>query len=138
MPAHDIFHDEAKHAFEKDGWIITHEHLFIQSGGVDMYIDLGAEHLMAAQKAHRKIAVEVKSFVGASMISEFHNAVGQYIDYRIALEDEEPDRELHLAVPTDIYASFFQLPFAQRVIRSNHIHVVVFDVKQEVLVSWHE
>ncbi len=138
MPARDTFHYEARHALEHDGWIITHDQLFIQSGGAEMYIDLGAEYLIAAQKERRKIAVEVKSFVGASVISEFHSAVGQYIDYRIALEDEEPDRELYLAVPTDTYASFFQLPFTQRVIMRNHIHVVVFDVKQEVLVAWHD
>ncbi len=138
MPARDIFHYQARHAFEKDGWVITHDQMFLQSGGAEMYIDLGAEYLIAAQRASRKIAVEVKSFVAPSVISEFHSAVGQYIDYRSALEDEEPDRELYLAVPTDTYASFFQLPFAQRVITRNQIAVVVFDVTQEVLVEWHE
>lgn len=138
MPARDIFHYQARHAFENDGWIITHDQLFLQSGGAEMYIDLGAEHLIAAQKDVRRIAVEVKSFVAPSVISEFHTAVGQYIDYRIALEDEDPERELYLAVPADTYTSFFQLPFTQRVITRNHIRVVVFDVTQEVLVSWHE
>ncbi len=96
MPARDIFHYQARHAFEKDGWVITHDQMFLQSGGAEMYIDLGAEYLIAAQRASRKIAVEVKSFVAPSVISEFHSAVGQYIDYRSALEDEEPDRELYL------------------------------------------
>lgn len=138
MPARDIFHDQARHALEKDGWVITHDPLFMQSGGVDIYIDLGAEYLIAAQKDQRKIAVEVKSFVAPSVISEFHSAVGQYIDYRSALEDEEPERELYLAVPTDMYESFFQLPFVQRVLTRNQIRVVVFDVTQEVIVQWHE
>lgn len=41
-----------------------------------MYIDLGAEKLIAAQRDQEKIAVEVKSFLRGSAISEFHTAVG--------------------------------------------------------------
>ncbi|MDM8517190.1 XisH family protein [Desulfobacterales bacterium HSG16] len=138
MPAKDVFHYQARHALEKDGWVITHDQFFIQSGGVEIYIDLGAEHLIAAQKERQKIAIEVKSFVAPSIISEFHTAVGQYIDYRSVLEDEEPDRKIYLAVPSDIYESFFQLPFAQRVMTRNQIYVMVFDVTQEVIVQWHD
>lgn len=75
MPARDIFHDQARHALEKESWIITHDQFFMQSGGVEIYIDLGAECLIAAQKDRRKIAVEVKSFVAPSVISEFHTAL---------------------------------------------------------------
>jgi XisH protein len=34
-----------------------------------MYIDLGSEKIIAAQKDEQKIAVEIKSFIGASTIS---------------------------------------------------------------------
>ncbi len=138
MPAQDIFHTQAKHALEHDGWVITHEQMFLQSGGAEIYIDLGAEYLLAAEKDRRKIAVEVKSFVAPSVISEFHTAMGQYIDYRSVLQDEDPERVLYVAVPSDVYASFFLLPFAQRVVTRNQIRVVVFDVAQEVIVQWHE
>jgi XisH protein len=45
------------------------------------------------------MAVEIKNFVSASKISEFHMALGQFINYRTALRVEEPNRTLYLAVP---------------------------------------
>jgi hypothetical protein len=50
-----------------------------------MYIDLGAEKVLEAEKEGQKIAVEVKSFMEASLMSAFHLALGQFIDYRHAL-----------------------------------------------------
>ncbi len=70
MSARDIFHDSVKHALEKDGWTVTHDPLLLEFGGVEMQVDLGAEKLLAAEKAGRKIAVEPKSFVGPSNISD--------------------------------------------------------------------
>jgi len=50
MPARDIFHQAVKSALQKEGWIITHDPLSITAGGVDLYIDLGAERLLAAER----------------------------------------------------------------------------------------
>ncbi|MBJ7899216.1 MAG: hypothetical protein GC158_04645 [Cyanobacteria bacterium RI_101] len=58
-------------------------------------IDLGAESTIAAQRDQEKIAVEIKSFITDLEISEFHTALGQYLNYVQALEEEEPDRALH-------------------------------------------
>ena len=41
-------------------------------------IDLGAERLIGAEKLGKKIAVEVKSFLSASALSDFHTALGQF------------------------------------------------------------
>lgn len=98
-----------------------------------MKIDLGAEKLLAAEKGARRIAVEVKSFVGLSTISEFHTAVGQFFNYKIALEQLEPERVLYLAVPNDIYCNFFTDSFVQKVIARLQIKLLVFVVeKQEI------
>jgi Holliday junction resolvase-like predicted endonuclease len=98
--AKDIFHDAVKTALQKDGWQITHDPYRLRYGIADVYIDLAAEGAIAAEKEGRKIAVEVKSFVSGSTISEFHTALGQFLNYRIALEgSEEPNRMLYLAVP---------------------------------------
>ena len=105
--ARDLFHDIVRSGLEKDGWIITDDPLSIRCGGVDIQIDLGIEKLVAAEKGAAKIAVEIKNFVSASKISEFHTALGQFINYRTALRLEDPDRILYLAVPSAIYNSFF-------------------------------
>ncbi len=58
-----------------------------------MSIDLAAEKLIAAERENEKIAVEVKSFLEkSSAISEFHTALGQFINYRGALRRREPER----------------------------------------------
>jgi len=54
----------------------------LSAGGVEMYVDLGAEKLIAAEKNGKKIAVEIKNFLATSNISEFHTAVGQFLNYR--------------------------------------------------------
>ena len=72
MAAKDKFHNVVKIAIEKDGWTITDDPLFIRAEDVDFYIDLGAEKVLAAEKAGQKIAVEIKSFLGASEVNEFH------------------------------------------------------------------
>ena len=103
--AKDLFYNTVKNALQKDGWQITHDPYQLRYGAVDVYIDLAAEtEAIAAEIAGRKIAVEVKSFAGSSIISEFHVALGQFLNYRVALEvSSEPERVLYLAVPTDTY-----------------------------------
>lgn len=121
----------------KDGWIVTHDPLQIKVGGVDMEIDLGAERLLAAEREGKKIAVEVKSFLtSASAISEFHTALGQFINYRGALRREEPDRVLYLAVPDLTYNSFFQLDFPASMLKENEVKLIVYDIELEKIVQW--
>ena len=113
--AKDIFHQQVKTALIKDGWIVTHDPLTIRiSEAVKLQIDLAAESAIAAERNTEKIAVEIKSFIGDSDISAFHTALGQYLNYYQALEEQEPDRVVYLAVPDETYQDFFQLPFIQR------------------------
>ncbi|MGD2180718.1 element excision factor XisH family protein [Lusitaniella coriacea LEGE 07167] len=62
--------------------------IYIKVGGAEMYVDLTAEKLITAQKAERKIAVEIKSFLRESEITEFHLALGQFSNYRLALKQK--------------------------------------------------
>ncbi len=90
MPVKDKFHEAVRTALEREGWTITADPLYLEFGGVDVFVDLAAEKVIAAEKQGRKIAVEVKSFIAPSIISEFHTALGQFINYRIILEAQEP------------------------------------------------
>ena len=40
MSAKDIFHNSVRSALEKEGWIITHDPLFIKVKELDFFIDL--------------------------------------------------------------------------------------------------
>ncbi|HBE19054.1 MAG TPA: fatty-acid oxidation protein subunit alpha [Cyanobacteria bacterium UBA11149] len=125
-----------RNGLEKEGWIITDDPLRIKAGGADMEIDLGAEKVIAAEKGEEKIAIEIKSFIGASNISDFHTAMGQFINYRVALEERDPDRILYLAVPLGVYRRFFILPFVQTIIKRFQIKLIVYDPVNEVLLEW--
>ncbi len=136
MPAKDIFHSAVRNALIKEGWTITDDPLFIEFGGIDLYIDLGAEKIIAAQKDGMKIAVEIKSFAGVSLIYEFHRALGQYINYREALKMEEPGRRLYLAIPSDIYTNFFSLELIRLVTETCKISLIIYSAEEEVIIKW--
>jgi len=91
VSAKDIFHEAVKQALRKEQWIITDDPLKLEFGNVKFKIDLGAEKLIAAQKNSEKIAVEIKSFLNPSAITDFYSALGQFLSYRIALEALEPE-----------------------------------------------
>jgi hypothetical protein len=136
MSALDKFHNVVKHALIKDGWTITHEPLYLDYGGVDYSVDLGAEKLIGAEKQGQRIAVEVKSFLGDSVTYEFHQIVGQFTDYRIMLSQTQPERILYIAVPSDIYRSFFQLPFIQLVLQDIQMKLVIYNIHEEMIETW--
>lgn len=81
--ARDLFHNSVRTALEKEGWTITHDPYHLRYSVADIYINPAAEETLAAEKDGRKIAVEIKSFMGASAISEFHKALGQFLKYQI-------------------------------------------------------
>jgi hypothetical protein len=127
-------------ALIKDGWQITHDPLKLEVGGVKLEIDFGAEKLLegviAAERDNEKIAVEVKSFVSNSPTNEMHTALGQFIAYRSALSEIEPDRKLYLAVPIVVYRDFFQLRFPRRLVEENNIILVIYDPLLQEILQW--
>jgi hypothetical protein len=134
--ARDLFHQVVKDALIKEGWAITHDPFPIDYGDVQMQIDLGAEILLAATKDKAMIAVEIKSFINPSAISEFHTAVGQYLNYRRALRAQEPGRILYLAVPSQTYEEFFRLRFIQEGIEEYQIDLLIYDIEDRSIVKW--
>ncbi|MBD2302893.1 XisH family protein [Nostoc sp. FACHB-87] len=137
MSARDKFHYAVKQGLEKEGWVITHDPLRIEFGEEDkISIDLGAEKLIAAEKYEQKIAVEVKSFLSDSAIFDFHLALGQFLNYRLVLEETEPERLLYLAVPLEAYESFFYRDLPQASIRRYQIKLIIYDSRNEVIIKW--
>lgn len=57
MPAKDLYHDTVKNALIKDAWNITDDPYVLAIGKRDLFVDLGAEKLIYAEKGNQKIAV---------------------------------------------------------------------------------
>ena len=136
MSAKDLFHDAVRRGLEKDSWQITDDPLELGWEEVKVKIDLAAERLIAAERDQQKIAVEIKSFISTSAISDFHTALGQFLNYRIMLEVNEPDRKLYLAIPLDAYETFFQSRFAQAAIDRYQLKLIVYEPIAEEIVQW--
>lgn len=137
MSAKDIVHEIFREALEKEGWIITHDPFFLRvSEKIGMFVDLAATKLLIAEKETLKIVVEIKSFVGLSALTDFHLAIGQFLNYRLALEECEPDRILYLAIPADIYCNLFQDIFIEKVIEIYSIKLIIFNAKLGEIILW--
>lgn len=101
-----------------------------------MKADLGAEKFLAAEKEGRKIAVEVKDFDSPSIINELEKTLGQLQLYQWALEQQEPERQLFLAISQAIYIRHFQKPIFQLAVQRNQINLLVYEPEQKVIVQW--
>ncbi|NUM46620.1 MAG: XisH family protein [Anaerolineales bacterium] len=138
MPAKDKYHLAVRVALEKEGWVITHDPLYVRFLDKELWIDLAAERVIAAEKQGQKIAIEIKSFLGSSVLSEFHEALGQFINYRAVLLEKEPERVLYLAVPVDTFDAFFNAPFGEFAIRSFQLRLLVYRASRQEIVQWIE
>ncbi len=97
---------------------------------------LRAEQLFAAEKNERKIVVEVKSFIGASIVADLEQALGQDILYADVLSDVEPDRIVYLAIRKEIFTTLFSEPLGQLLLRKNRVNLLVFDASQQEIHQW--
>jgi hypothetical protein len=136
MPARDRYHDQVKNALIKDGWTITQDPLHVKWARKDMFIDLGAERILAAQKGTRKIAVEVKSFLGLSDMADLEQAIGQYTIYHEVLSRVDPDRSLFLAVDEEVYVNLFEDSIGKLLVDNRGIQLIVFDPQTETIRQW--
>ncbi len=138
MSRRDTHHQAVVQALQKNQWIVTDDPLTLEFAGKLIGIDLAAEKLLAAELDGRRIAVEIKSFQGASDVAEFHTAVGQFLNYRHALGKNMPERALYLAVPQDTFSGFFQEPDVQEIVETHRIKLLIYDPYRVEIVQWIE
>ncbi len=136
MSARDTYHDTVKNALIQDGWTITHDPLKLPWGRRDLFVDLGARKLVGAEKAGRKIAVEIKSFRGLSLVNDLEKAIGQFVLYRSLLARDEPDRVLYLAVPEPTLKDIFAEQLADVLLEDELARMFAFDPDKEVITRW--
>jgi hypothetical protein len=136
MPRRDKFHQACKDALIKDGWTITHDPLMIEWGKKDLFVDLGAERLLAAEKGTQKIAVEIKGFEGHSETNDLENALGQYLLYRAILSQTEQDRVLYLAVPEEVLLDTFMESIGKLVAQQYALKILAFEPSTAEVKQW--
>jgi XisH protein len=136
MSARDRYHDWVKETLVQAGWTISHDPLSISIGKISVQIDLGLESLIGAEKGTTKIAVEIKSFGNVSQITDFYAALGQYLCYKVALAEKQPDRILYLAVPDPVYDLFFAEDLIQKILQAYPVKLLVYNLSNKEIQSW--
>lgn len=83
--AKNIYYNLVKQTLENEGRMVTHSSYFLWAGMGRRKVAAGfaAEKFIIAQRDTEKILVEIKSFITASHMNEFHHSVGQYEFYAL-------------------------------------------------------
>lgn len=136
MPKLDRYHNVVRRALQKDGWSITDDPLRLRWGKQDMYVDLAAERLLLATKENQQIAVEVKTFGGASSITDAQKSLGQYFTYLSVMKRVDPGRKLYLALHEEAYQDFFTEPLGEILLSDYGVPLLIFEPNQEVILQW--
>lgn len=134
--ARDLYHAALRTALEKEGWQITADPYKIRYGRVNYEVDLAAENVFAAERGPERIAIEIKSFIKESIANEFHAALGQFLNYKLILENIDPERRLYLAVRQEVFENFFQYPFTQEAVARYGVNILVFQPATQEVVLW--
>lgn len=136
MSAKDKIHYAVRNALIKAGWTITADPLSLLYDDTTVFVDLGAEGVIAAERGTEKIAVEIKTFLGRSAVHDIEQDVGQYITYQAFLEVNEPERKLFVAISASIHRTVFQRAAIQLVIKHIQMPLLVVEVETEEVVTW--
>ncbi|NOT59605.1 MAG: fatty-acid synthase [Acidobacteria bacterium] len=136
MAAKDLYHEQVKAALGKDGWTITADPLALDWDNRDVQIDLAAEKLLLAEKDARRIAIEVKSFLSSSLLQDLYAALDQFLLYRKALQNTEPERELFLAVREAVWQSLLNRTDSAALLHDYQVKLLIFDEQEEAITQW--
>lgn len=134
--ARDIVHEAIREVLINEGWLITQDPYILKDYDPDWEIDFGAEKVIAAERGTEKIAVEAKSYLGLSFAYEFHQILGQHLNYRAGLKRLEPDRMLYLAVPTEVFEIEFHRTGIANSIEDYHLRYFVFNHTTKTITQW--
>lgn len=133
--AKDKLHDLVEIALAKDSWSNI-QPLTLDYAGTDLNLDIVADKLIGAEQGNLRIAVEVKSFSNPSVTYDFHQAVSQYLHYRMALNYLGIERIPYLAIPESIYTNYLTQPFFQDSLTLHQVNLVTIDPLRQETVRW--
>ncbi|MEZ4662352.1 MAG: element excision factor XisH family protein [Caldilineaceae bacterium] len=80
--------------------------------------------------------MEIKELRGQSVIVELEQAIGQYVLYRLLLNQVDPERHVYLAIPDKAYRELFTEPIGELVINDLPLQLLVVDIEQCEVKKW--
>lgn len=138
MSKRDFIHVAVREALENEGWEITDDPFLIdlKFEETSFKVDIGAQKLISATKGAKEIAVEIKTLGEMSVINAFHTVLGQYLNYRDALELSEDSAELFLGVSKEGYKKLYDSPFIKMQLVRYSIKIVIINIATKKITRW--
>lgn len=137
--AKDSIHYAIKDALLNNGWEITDDPFTIdlEEDNTFFDIDLAAEKTEATLFQKRSmLAIEIKSFSGASVIHAFHEALGQFLNYRAALDEQGLDYELFIAISVRGWERLNGFKFIMRRVEQFKLKFIVVNLQDKKIEKW--
>ncbi len=136
--AKDQIHYAIVKALENAGWNVVADPLTIDLTEDDTFfdVDLAAEKKAQLIDVQRIVAIEVKSFSGGSIINAFHEALGQFLNYQAAIEEQGLNMELFLAVSKEGWERLNEYKFIQRRSLQYQLQFLVVDIASKKIDKW--
>lgn len=92
--------------------------------------------ILAAEKEGKEIAVEIKGFVGRSLIADAESSLGQYLIYRNLLRKKDANRVLYMAIDKETLTETFTDELEKLLTVDFGVKLLVFDNVREEIVKW--
>ncbi len=123
---------------ENDGWEITDDPYIIELSFEDNFfsVDLGASKILNAFKGEKEVLIEIKSLNKGSIINEFHTVLGQFLNYRDAIEAGQISRTLYLGVSLIGYERLIDSPFIKMQIDKYRLKFVIINIAKKIVHQW--
>lgn len=136
MSRRDNYHGIVRSALESEGWTITDDPFLVKIGRKSAQIDLGAERIIIAEKENEKIAVEIKTFAALSTLTDYYHALGQFLLYKMAMQAQDPERTLYLAMPSDAYQELSQDIFDYPPFEALRSQLIIYHLTDNTALIW--
>ncbi|MGI0479282.1 element excision factor XisH family protein [Geminocystis sp. CENA526] len=82
------------------------------------------------------MVIEIKEFRSPSPIVDLEQAIGQYILYQLLLKQVDPQREIYLAITTEVYQEIFDEAIGKLVIKKLNLKLIIVDLLKEEIQEW--
>ncbi len=134
MPRLDQYHYYVVNALEAAGWTISKKQFSLEIGERDVFPDI-----LAWKDPTQRVIVEVKVLKEReSLVHQMTGIIGQYLLYRLAIEENNGNETLYLGLIFEDYQTMFKNPLGEIVKRKLGIKLIVVDVFTEEIVTWLE
>jgi XisH protein len=141
MASRDIYYNATKAALLADDWRITADPYRVMFQGKDVLEEFGAtpeesDPVLGATKDGIAIAVIVATFTGPSMLIDFQAALGAYLAHKAWMSESDPERQLYLAVDTEVATNTLTELAVQMVVDDTGLQYIVIDIEKASIVAW--